>query len=336
MARLLRRSGVMRRPSYGAGQAAAGDAGRSVPLDPLTGYEVAARQYRTRRSDPYAAQAEAERDLGFRHPRPYQAAVVDEQVAQGLYGVREQALVAYQNLRPGDLTVTSHEAAGWRARNCGMVGALDQETLDARAWLDRRQGFAAAEYGGRSPGTSGRWDVSQHIRQLSGTLTATGVFYQQVWPDRSVLEMRALGGGAHVRVTTGLSGGGGEAARVFFLGGGFTSALELDGWENCRIAILAIDLGCVVHFAWVKKSIRAGDQTMYLPEVVTGGAVLPIPEGAYGLVIEMQDNNWQWTNTVGGPAALAVLIPAAVFAPVLGTGAVPSINNDICWFVRPI
>lgn len=334
--------------------------GNSRTLDPRRGYDAAAESYRRPYDDPYETTAASERDLGRRFPDPYAAVaaeqrMLNELIARSPYGPTVPSAKiplfvgapedTFTNMRPDNVVWNSHEVAGRRTTFEGTVGRVSPyASLERNTFNDARR-YAAFKESGSRDGTSYEWHIAEMARRTSGLLTANGEsFSQHVFKDRPVLILRARGGAARMAIRAGLTNGGAESLRTFIIGGGFTAQLRLAAWDNVRVQIIGIEAGSAIHFAWVEDCQQGGDQTLYVTEGLVAGQISRIPEGAYSVVLENQDNVWLWTvdppdpQNPGGaaPGNMTVLIPANTPTPVLATQATPSINNDAVFFLRPM
>lgn len=305
------------------------------PIRP-NGYDLAAARFAPRQ-DPYAEWAQRERELGYRYPQPYAVAAA------------EAARVPRLTLAETMPDVGSHMAvfpapsvAGKRATSWGSYGR-DAEVIpwDART---RAGGMSS-----RTPGLETEWDATEDRRRKSGRIVGTGGMTQTVHADRPYLTMKATAS-MQVRVTVGMAGGF-EQVRNFYLGGGFTASFMLADYDTVKVEVLLVEAATTeLQFAWLGDGLQAGDQTLYMPQIIAPADVAAfavVPEGAYAVFCESNDADWQWDIPAlagynigfggGFPGLTSSLgVTAVEENRVMGTRYRPSIVNNILWALRPI
>jgi hypothetical protein len=242
--------------------------------------------------DPYNEQARSEREIGHRMPLPYSSPTA---MAGTLPMPASNYESQYENLHSSRASVMAPSVSGRRETMSGTYGAI---TPQANPWSARDR-FGFGRMGSRGGGGySEEWDARPTMQRRSGKWTTTSKAAQTVDPRWPFLHLVAKGdttnggnaydGNALIRVQAGLHDtGGAQATREFWLGGGFTAQFDLNGWDQATIEVLDILVGTNVQFAWVTSGMQGGPRNLYLPQrVSTGGAAVPVPEGADSLIIE--------------------------------------------------
>lgn len=349
------------------------NAGRSSVAEGVASFAEA--QLQVSRPSDERAQLSMDRAMGYRIPSPY-----DSPSALKDFGVirRHEPPPFPERRGSRNALYSPAAAAGVRTDDSGRIGAIRPNTDPyAMPWGNRD--FVGYVPGGfRGPGLDPSTDLIQGEAQAirrSGTLRIPTKFSQRVderWP---FLQLRAAGapalaipgfepvydGNARVRVTVGIAdGGGGEARREFFLGGGFTGQFCLAGWDQVTVQVLELLRDSFVQFMWTIDGHRGSDQTLYRPEQIDVGTRIPVPEGAFAVVI---------ADPAFGPGASSITIrwrtadaaspgdlimtgnvtdgetdsSASQFGqpvPVLGTSfqvfSAPTETVNVVWFLRPI
>jgi hypothetical protein len=250
--------------------------------------------YAVTHSDPYEEVARKEAELGRRMPLPYQA---PSALAGQLPMSNDRYQSQYEHLHSEHAVYAAPAVSGRRMTQAGTFG-MDQAQVIP--WTARDK-FGYGRIGARGGGGYDEWWDARNARERrSGRLSDTTRFSQAVdhrFPflhlvARGVVTVpeRTIDGNARVRVTAGLSEtGGAEAIREFWIGGGLTARFDMQGWDQVTIEVLDLVDGTNVQFAWVTNGLQASDSqgTLYLPQrVARGGVGIPVPEGAYAIVIE--------------------------------------------------
>lgn len=309
-----------------------------APSSGNSGYDRVAEAYRNNQPDPYAGIVAREREMGVRFPTPY-AAVAAAAVQAGVewHGVRRAEPPVPPNMAPAGYLYGPGSVAGQHGTLWGTEGRV-ADPYGERIW-DARQQANYREGGGRDPAVPSA-DLQQSNARMSGRLTVGETMAQRVPTGRAWLSLRTPTS-AKCKVTAQMSGGF-EQSRTFWIGGGSVGAFMLADYESMKLEVLDGDTTAAqVQFAWVAQGLEAGNQQLYLPEVIVAGAARDVPEGAFAVIVNTPDAGWTWTQ----PGIAAFSIASGVVAvtsgvsatnPVSGAQYAPSVNNKVTWLLRPI
>jgi hypothetical protein len=252
------------------------------------------RRFAITHTDPYEEVARKEAELGRRMPLPYQA---PSALAGHLPMPDDRYQSQYESLHNDHSIYASHQVAGRRMTQYGSFGSDQAQVIPWNA----RDRFGYGRIGARGGGGYDEiWDARNARERRSGRLSDPTRFSQAVDHRYPFLHIVARGvnetpeatyeGNAHMRVTAGLSEtGGAELTREFWLGGGLTARFDLQGWDQVTIEVINLLDNTNVQFAWVTNGLQSSDPqgTLYLPQQVDRGSpFIPVPEGAYAVVIE--------------------------------------------------
>lgn len=317
-------------------------------------YDMAAARYNVTNPDPYAKEAQRQRDLGQRMPLPYQYPTA--LAGTFLAGTGPSEAGQYEDMHSSDAMNPAASVSGQRQTHWGTYGASTDTS--GGPWFDARKRFGYGQMGSRDTGFSEEWDVSLSRERTAGRLTQVTTFDQEVMRDRPYLHLRAGGtsvqaegtydGNALIRVTAGNFEHGGTQVREFMVGGGMVAAFKLEGWDNVRIEVLELMDDTYVEFAWSTEGLEGPSRTLYYPDsYVTSALTSPVPQGAYAISIEDPGAGVSliWSTQRGGAVhtfTQAVTGPAASnqyfgqWIPVIGTSFRIDRSVDISWQLRPI
>ena len=306
-------------------------AGITAPIGSASepnGYDLQALKYAGQHADPYEQMALNYKQAGRRFPDPQGA-------ERSLY-YRDKIRTQTSNMPwiGSESPYGAASVAGVRQTQQGIIGKSDPRTdyyPDSRIKADMKVNVWNDEWGAAGIGF-----------RRSGSLT-TGTMEQAVNNDFPWLQLGIpvanSANSAIVRIQAGMSEGGMESIRTFFLGGGFTVALYLAGYDNVRLTVTNVNpAGVVVGFAWVVEGNQGGNLSIYRPFIVTAGMIgvpQPVPQGAFEMVPAATDPAWSWTAPLV-PGFAINGITAGATQPVLGNLYTPGIANNITWILRPI
>lgn len=312
------------------------------------GYDAVANQYRQDQADPYADLAAREREMGYRHPSPY-AAVAAAAVEAGVRfqePARRSPLANMPDLSGGAI-YDPLNIAGQRGTMFGTHGwTVDPNGLEI--WSARQ--FAGMQAsGGRDPNVVPQDVQDGSGRRVSGRMTNGETMSQRVPKGRPWLVLRTTES-AMCKVTAMMSGGF-EQERTFWIGGGSTASFLLNDYESAAVEVLGgTSASTVVQFAWVSEGMQAGNQDLYLPEVIAASGFdgsgnplfVAVPEGAYQVSPATTDALWLWDqpgvtgyqNAVGVSAGGAA--SGSTRNPVNGSRYHANVANSLMWILRPI
>jgi hypothetical protein len=310
-----------------------------TPSSANSGYDRVAQAYRNNQVDPYADVAAREREMGFRHPTPY-AAVAAAAVEAGMawHGPSRPAPAWNPNVAPGGYLFGAGSVAGEHTTPWGTEGRV-ADPYGERIWDIRQRMNYKETGGGRDPAVPNA-DLQQSQARMSGRLTVGETMAQRVPSGRAWLSIRTPTS-AKCTVTAQMSGGF-EQSRTFWVGGGSIAAFMLADYESMKLEVLSGDTSSAqVQFAWVSQGLEAGNQQLYLPEVIVAGGPRDVPEGAFAVIVNTPDAAWSWTQPgVAGfaitPGVVAVASGVSASNPVSGSRYTASIGNNITWLLRPI
>lgn len=308
------------------------------PSGGSTGYDRVAEAYRQNQADPYADIVAREREMGFRHPTPY-AAVAAAAVEAGVqWNARPNAPALPPNVFPNGALYGAGSVAGEHVTPWGTEGRV-ADPYGERIWDIRQRMNYKETSGGRDPAVPYE-DLQQSQARMSGRLTVGETMAQRVPSGRAWLVIRTTSS-AKCKVSAQMSGGF-EQARTFWVGGGSVASFMLADYESMKLEVLDGDTSSAqVQFAWVAQGLEAGNQQLYLPEVIIAGAARDVPEGAFAVIVNTPDAAWTWTQPgVAGfsiaTGVVAVTSGVAATNPVSGSQYAPSIGNQVTWLLRPI
>jgi len=317
-------------------------------------YDMTAARYNVITPDPYAAEAQRQRDLGQRMPLPYQFPTA--LAGTFLAGVSPAESGHYADMHSSAAVNPAGSVSGQRQTQWGTYGASTDTA--GGPWFDARKRFGYGQMGSRDTGFSEEWDTSLSRERTAGRLTSVTTFDQEVMRDRPYLHLRAGGtsvqaegtydGNALIRVTAGNFEHGGTQIREFMVGGGMVAAFNLEGWDNVRIEVLELMTDTFVEFAWSTQGLHGPNRTLFFPDSYVSSALTsPVPQGAYAIAIEDPGFPvvlvWSsqrggavrtFTQTVSGPAASNLYF--GQWIPVIGTSFRIDRSVDISWELRPI
>jgi hypothetical protein len=279
--------------------------------------------------------------VGRRIVDPYAARAAAEAIEASRY----RTLHAGMDVRSDGPAYPAASVRGWRTTQMGTVGTMPG--YDSQPW-DARQQAGFLETGARPPGFAEELHRAERNRWQSGRLEqGTMTLYPS--QERPYLMIRCpdtAGDGTSsvsIRLTAG-SPGGAEFSREFFLGGGFTAAFLLDGYQTVKVQLLQVQNPGVdrIEWAWEVSGVQAGDQSLYLPQVLTPGGVMTVydvPEGAFEVVWGDAPATLSWLNPVNGADFLAPGAPG-VFINFPTMGSQYQLNNaaqvSVLWRLRSI
>lgn len=331
------------------------------------GYDLAARRYAVGRADPHDLVSRRELEIGRRRPLPYDAPSALAGMPS-ITGQDPRSANIYTDLHSNYAAVPSASVAGQRQTQAGTFGARTDTA--GGAWWPARKRFGYGQMGSRDTGYSEEWDTSANRERRSGRVTQVGAFSQKVdgnWPwlrltarGEATLAEGTYSGMALVRITAGLSQGGGEEqSRLFWIGGGLVASFDLKGWDQVKVEVVEIVAGTFVGFAWTTEALPGDNSSLYLPETYVASALVsPTPEGAYAVTIENPAEavpgttvTLRWVGRFGGaPFTFTQLVsdnspvvgstrPYVYFGepiPVLGPTFRIDTNVDMVWWERTI
>ena len=133
------------------------------------------------------------------------------------------------------------------------------------------------------------------------------------------------------------------------MGGGWTGQFNLQGWDTVKIEVLELLTNSNVQFAWSSEGLENGNQDLFLPESVDTGVPLPVPNGAYAILVEDPTGGvpttlaWETILTAGFTDIVTTFAGGPLYGqPIPTKGTLFSVIQagaatvDVVWLLRPI
>ena len=245
-----------------------------------------------------------------------------------------------------DALYRAPDVRGWRTTQMGTYGRLtghDRQPWDARG----QAGFT--DGGVRGPGYSEELARAEKNRWQSGRLQQGSMTIRPT-PERPFLMIRCpdtSGNGTssiQLRIPAG-AGGGAETSREFFVGGGFPGSFLLDGYSVVRVEIIQSQNPGIdrIEWAWEISGVQAGDQSLYLPQVLNNpiapaATIFAVPEGAFQVAWgDAGIGNVTWINPLFAKTAFeAAPLSFAMYQVAGSQFSLIAAQTTVVWRLRPI